>query len=159
MPGLPNPMSETGFDETPDVTSSLLGEFRGAPGSFNIAGGCCGTTPAHIRAVRRRSKAWRREDSKRGSGDAALRAGAAQDRRRFVFVNIGERTNVTGSKAFRTAGAERKYEEAVAVARQQVENGAQLIDVTWRGDARSARAMTRFLNLIASEPDIARYRS
>jgi 5-methyltetrahydrofolate--homocysteine methyltransferase len=155
--GLPNPMSETGFDETPEVTGGLLGEFARA-GFVNIAGGCCGTTPDHIRAV---VKALDRVAPRkvpevpallRLSGLEPLKIGPDS-----LFVNVGERTNVTGSKAFARLVLNEKYEEAVTVARQQVENGAQVIDVNMdEAMLDSARAMTRFLNLIASEPDIAR---
>jgi 5-methyltetrahydrofolate--homocysteine methyltransferase len=155
--GLPNPMSETGFDETPDITGSLLGEFARA-GFVNIAGGCCGTTPDHIRAVVRAiegvppRKAPAIAPALRLSGLEPLKIDEAS-----LFVNVGERTNVTGSKAFARLVLNEKYEEAVTVARQQVESGAQVIDVNMdEAMLDSARAMTRFLNLIASEPDIAR---
>jgi 5-methyltetrahydrofolate--homocysteine methyltransferase len=155
--GLPNPMSDTGFDETPDVTAALLKEFAQA-GFVNIAGGCCGTTPEHVAAIAR------------ALDGMAPRAVPAPDRALLLagleplridetslFVNVGERTNVTGSKAFARLILAEKYEEAVAVARQQVENGAQIIDVNMdEAMLDSARAMTRFLNLIAAEPDIAR---
>jgi len=155
--GLPNPMSDTGFDETPDVTSELLAEFARA-GFVNIAGGCCGTTPEHIaaiasaidgmapRAVPERPRALRL------SGLEAFDVGEDT-----LFVNVGERTNVTGSKAFARMILNEQYDEALAVARQQVENGAQVIDVNMdEAMLDSAAAMARFLNLIASEPDIAR---
>ncbi len=155
--GLPNPMSETGFDETPDITGSLLGEFARA-GFVNIAGGCCGTTPDHIRAVVKAlagvapRKVAPAAPALRLSGLEPLKIDAAS-----LFVNVGERTNVTGSKAFARLVLNEKYEEAVTVARQQVENGAQVIDVNMdEAMLDSVRAMTRFLNLIASEPDIAR---
>jgi 5-methyltetrahydrofolate--homocysteine methyltransferase len=155
--GLPNPMSDTGFDETPDVTSALLGEFARA-GFVNIAGGCCGTTPDHIRAVVKAiegvapRKVPTAEPLMRLSGLEPLKISAES-----LFVNVGERTNVTGSKAFARLVLNDKFEEAVTVARQQVENGAQVIDVNMdEAMLDSPRAMTRFLNLIASEPDIAR---
>jgi 5-methyltetrahydrofolate--homocysteine methyltransferase len=155
--GLPNPMSDTGFDETPEVTSSLLAEFARA-GFVNIAGGCCGTTPDHIRAVVKAIEGLQPRQVPaapavlRLSGLEPLKIGADS-----LFVNVGERTNVTGSKAFARLVLNDKYEEAVVVARQQVENGAQVIDVNMdEAMLDSARAMTRFLNLIASEPDIAR---
>ncbi len=155
--GLPNPMSETGFDETPQITSALLREFAQA-GFVNIAGGCCGTTPEHVaaiaqavadlppRAVPERPRALRL---------SGLEAFNVDDT--SLFVNVGERTNVTGSKAFARLVLAGQYEEALAVARQQVENGAQVIDVNMdEAMLDSQAAMTRFLNLIASEPDIAR---
>src|SRR5262249_27222055 len=150
-------MSETGFDETPDVTSSLLGEFARA-GFVNIAGGCCGTTPEHIREVAKAIEGLAPRQvptvskAMRLSGLEPLRIDESS-----LFVNVGERTNVTGSKAFARLVLNDKYEEAVVVARQQVENGAQVIDVNMdEAMLDSPRAMTRFLNLIASEPDIAR---
>jgi 5-methyltetrahydrofolate--homocysteine methyltransferase len=155
--GLPNPMSETGFDETPDVTSSLLREFAEA-GFVNIAGGCCGTTPDHIRAIARAVDGLAPRavpelpKPLRLSGLEPVTV--ADD---SLFVNVGERTNVTGSKAFARLVLNEQYEEAVSVARQQVENGAQVIDVNMdEAMLDSVAAMSRFLNLIASEPDIAR---
>ncbi len=155
--GLPNPMSETGFDETPAITSSLLAEFAQA-GLVNIAGGCCGTTPEHIQAI---AKAVERLSPRRfESAKPALRLSgleAVNIDETSLFVNVGERTNVTGSKAFARLILAGQYDEALAVARQQVENGAQVIDVNMdEAMLDSVAAMTRFLNLIASEPDIAR---
>jgi 5-methyltetrahydrofolate--homocysteine methyltransferase len=150
-------MSETGFDETPEVTSSLLAEFAQA-GFVNIAGGCCGTTPEHIAAIARRidGAAPRRVPAAlpvmKLSGLEAVTIGDEA-----LFVNVGERTNVTGSKAFARLILDGQFEQAVAVARQQVENGAQIIDVNMdEAMLDSAAAMTRFLHLIGAEPDIAR---
>ena len=155
--GLPNPMSDTGFDETPDVTSSLLKDFAES-GFVNIAGGCCGTTPDHIRAIAQTvaSIAPRQipviPQVMRLSG---LEPFVIDDD--SLFVNVGERTNVTGSKAFSRLILNEQYEEAIAVARQQVENGAQVIDINMdEAMLDSLAAMTRFLHLVASEPDIAR---
>ena len=155
--GLPNPMSDTGFDETPSVTSSLVREFAQS-GFVNIAGGCCGTTPAHIQAIAEqvRDIAPRKVPTvphfMRLSG---LEPFVIDDQ--SLFVNVGERTNVTGSKAFARLILNEQYDEALAVARQQVENGAQIIDINMdEAMLDSVAAMTRFLNLIASEPDIAR---
>ena len=155
--GLPNPMSDTGFDETPAVTSSLVREFAQS-GFVNIAGGCCGTTPAHIQAIAEqvRDIAPRKVPTvphfMRLSG---LEPFVIDDQ--SLFVNVGERTNVTGSKAFARLILNEQYDEALAVARQQVENGAQIIDINMdEAMLDSVAAMTRFLNLIASEPDIAR---
>jgi 5-methyltetrahydrofolate--homocysteine methyltransferase len=155
--GLPNPMSETGFDETPDVTSSLLKDFADS-GFVNIAGGCCGTTPEHIQAI---------ADTVKTIAPRKIPTHLHQMRlsglepyvvdEDSLFVNVGERTNVTGSKAFARMILNEQYEEALAVARQQVENGAQIIDVNMdEAMLDSVAAMSRFLNLIASEPDIAR---
>jgi 5-methyltetrahydrofolate--homocysteine methyltransferase len=155
--GLPNPMSDTGFDETPDVTSSLLKDFADS-GFVNIAGGCCGTTPEHIRAI---------ADTVKTIAPRNIPTHLHQMRlsglepyvidEDSLFVNVGERTNVTGSKAFARMILNEQYEEALAVARQQVENGAQIIDVNMdEAMLDSVAAMSRFLNLIAAEPDIAR---
>ncbi|MGV3653557.1 MAG: methionine synthase [Noviherbaspirillum sp.] len=155
--GLPNPMSDTGFDETPDVTSSLLREFAES-GFVNIAGGCCGTTPDHIRAIAEvvAGMAPRQVPEV----PAAMRLSGLEPFTiddNSLFVNVGERTNVTGSKAFARLILNEKYDEALAVARQQVENGAQVIDINMdEAMLDSVAAMARFLNLIASEPDIAR---
>jgi 5-methyltetrahydrofolate--homocysteine methyltransferase len=155
--GLPNPMAETGFDETPQITSSLLGEFARS-GFVNIVGGCCGTTPEHIAQIAAAVSgvAPRKvpviEPRLRLSGLEPLNIGGDT-----LFVNAGERTNVTGSRQFARLILNGQFEEAVVVARQQVENGAQLIDVNMdEAMLDSAGAMRRFLNLIASEPDIAR---
>jgi 5-methyltetrahydrofolate--homocysteine methyltransferase len=155
--GLPNPMSDTGFDETPEVTSALLAEFARA-GFVNVAGGCCGTTPEHIAAIAASVRALAPRvvpevaPAMRLSG---LEPFNVDDR--SLFVNVGERTNVTGSKAFARLILNGQFDEALAVARQQVENGAQVIDINMdEAMLDSAAAMTRFLNLLASEPDIAR---
>jgi 5-methyltetrahydrofolate--homocysteine methyltransferase len=155
--GLPNPMSDTGFDETPDVTSSLLKEFADS-GFVNIAGGCCGTTPEHIKAIAdvvatiapRHIPTHLHQMRLSGLEPFTIDEDS-------LFVNVGERTNVTGSKAFARLILNEQYDEALAVARQQVENGAQIIDINMdEAMLDSVAAMTRFLNLIASEPDIAR---
>lgn len=155
--GLPNPMSDTGFDELPSDTSALLREFAES-GFINIAGGCCGTTPEHIKAISELLAASAPRQvpeiavAQRLSG---LEPFAIDDN--SLFVNVGERTNVTGSKAFARMILNEQYDEALSVARQQVENGAQIIDVNMdEAMLDSAAAMTRFLNLIASEPDISR---
>ncbi|MDB5990956.1 MAG: metH, partial [Herbaspirillum sp.] len=155
--GLPNPMSDTGFDETPDVTSSLLKDFAES-GFVNVAGGCCGTTPAHIKAIADTVSIIAPRVppevpvALRLSGLEPFTVDADS-----LFVNVGERTNVTGSKAFARLILNEQYDEALAVARQQVENGAQIIDINMdEAMLDSVAAMTRFLNLIASEPDIAR---
>ncbi|MGN6389524.1 MAG: homocysteine S-methyltransferase family protein, partial [Burkholderiaceae bacterium] len=127
--GLPNPMSDTGFDETPDVTASLLKDFAES-GFVNIAGGCCGTTPDHIRAIAGTVRSI--PPRKVPEIPVAMRLSGLEP---FtidddsLFVNVGERTNVTGSKAFARLILNEQYDEALAVARQQVENGAQIIDI------------------------------
>ena len=155
--GLPNPMSDTGFDEKPHDTSELLKEFADS-GFINIAGGCCGTTPDHIKSIAEQLENVpprilpKQEIFTRLSGLEPL---SIKDD--TLFINVGERTNVTGSKAFARLIIEEKFEEAVSVARQQVENGAQVIDINMdEGMLDSLNAMKYFLNLIASEPDIAR---
>jgi 5-methyltetrahydrofolate--homocysteine methyltransferase len=153
--GLPNELG--GYDETPEQTAAFIGEFAQV-GLVNVVGGCCGTTPAHVEAI------------------AAAIAGAAP---RVVptrtprlelsglepfaltddipFVNVGERTNITGSAKFRRLIKDGGYTEALEVALQQVESGAQIIDVNMDdGLIDGVAAMTTFLNLIASEPEIAR---
>jgi 5-methyltetrahydrofolate--homocysteine methyltransferase len=155
--GLPNPMSDTGFDELPSDTSALLREFADA-GFVNIAGGCCGTTPEHIKAIGELLA----NAAPRGVPDVpvALRLSGLEPFTvddTSLFVNVGERTNVTGSKAFARMILNEQFDEALSVARQQVENGAQVIDINMdEAMLDSAAAMTRFLNLIASEPDISR---
>ncbi len=155
--GLPNPMSDTGFDETPDVTSSLVKEFADS-GFINIAGGCCGTTPPHINAIYNAVKDCPPRQIPTQAPVTKL-AGLEpfiinED---SLYVNVGERTNVTGSKAFARLIINEQYEEALSVARQQVENGAQIIDINMdEGMLDAVKAMTHFLNLVASEPDIAR---
>jgi 5-methyltetrahydrofolate--homocysteine methyltransferase len=155
--GLPNPMSDTGFDETPDVTSSLLKDFADS-GFVNIAGGCCGTTPEHIQAIAETVKTI--APRKIPTHLHQMRLSGLEPYvidEDSLFVNVGERTNVTGSKAFARMILNEQYEEALAVARQQVENGAQIIDVNMdEAMLDSVAAMSRFLNLIAAEPDIAR---
>jgi len=155
--GLPNPMSDTGFDELPADTSALLREFADA-GFINIAGGCCGTTPEHINAIAKilESHAPRQVPevpiAMRLSGLEPFTVDESS-----LFVNVGERTNVTGSKAFARMILNEQFDEALSVARQQVENGAQVIDINMdEAMLDSQAAMTRFLNLIASEPDISR---
>jgi 5-methyltetrahydrofolate--homocysteine methyltransferase len=155
--GLPNPMLPTGFPETPESLAPQLNEWA-RNGWLNIVGGCCGTTPEHIGALREAvSGAAPRVPSKpepytRLSGLEALTI-----RPDTNFVNIGERTNVTGSPKFAKLILAGDYEAALTVARQQVESGAQIIDINMdEGMLDSKAAMTRFLNLVASEPDIAR---
>jgi len=155
--GLPNPMSDTGFDELPSDTSKLLREFADA-GFINVAGGCCGTTPEHIAAIAELLAGVRPRQAPQAP--AALRLSGLEPftvDEASLFVNVGERTNVTGSKAFARMILNEQFDEALSVARQQVENGAQVIDINMdEAMLDSAAAMTRFLNLIASEPDISR---
>jgi 5-methyltetrahydrofolate--homocysteine methyltransferase len=153
--GLPNEFG--GYDETPAAMAKEIREWA-EQGFLNIIGGCCGTRPEFIKAIHDAVEHFppRRipdiEPKCRLSGLEPLNIGPES-----LFVNVGERTNVTGSAAFRRLIREEKYEKALEVARSQVENGAQIIDVNMdEGMLDSKGAMVRFLNLIAAEPDIAR---
>ncbi len=153
--GLPNAFGE--YDETPDQTADTLRDFAQS-GFVNMVGGCCGTTPDHIRAIAAAvSEVPTRAVPSiaracRLSGLEPLTIDA-----KSLFVNVGERTNVTGSAKFRKLIEAGDYAAAVDIARQQVANGAQIIDVNMdEGMLDSQAAMTRFLSLIAGEPDIAR---
>ncbi len=153
--GLPNEFG--GYDDTPEQMAEKIGEFARS-GLVNIVGGCCGTTPAHIKAF--------------SEAIAGVTPRAIPEKPHYLrlsglepftltpdmnFVNIGERTNITGSAKFRKLIAANDYEAALEVARNQVENGAQIIDVNMdEGLIDSEAAMKRFLNLIAGEPDIAK---
>jgi 5-methyltetrahydrofolate--homocysteine methyltransferase len=155
--GLPNPMLPTGFPETPESLAPQLKEWA-ENGWLNIVGGCCGTTPAHIHALAEAVRGLpprvppKVEPGTRLSGLEPLTI-----RPEANFVNIGERTNVTGSPKFAKLILAGNYEAALAIAKQQVENGAQMIDVNMdEAMLDSEKAMTTFLNLVASEPDIAR---
>ena len=155
--GLPNPLSDTGYDEVPETTARLVKEFA-TSGFLNIAGGCCGTSPAHIKAIADalRDVPPRRlpelEHRCRLSGLEPFNIGDDT-----LFVNVGERANVTGSAKFKRLILEGQYDEALEVAKQQVETGAQVIDVNMdEAMLDGEAAMVKFLNLIASEPDISR---
>jgi len=159
--GLPNPLSVTGFDLGPADMARSLGEFAKG-GLINIAGGCCGNTPEHIAAI---AKALNgeppRDRSKVSMSDVAkpLRLSGSQPftQQAGVYIMIGERTNVAGSPKFAKLIKEGKYEEAVSIARQQVENGANVIDICMdEGMIDGVEAMTRFLLLLASEPEVAK---
>ncbi len=153
--GLPNAFGE--YDFTVEDMNSHIQEWASA--SFlNIIGGCCGTTPAHIKGMAETVANIRprliepREIACRLSGLEALTI-----KEDSLFVNVGERTNVTGSAMFKRLIKEENYDQAIAVALQQVENGAQIIDINMdEGMLDSKKAMVRFLNLIAGEPDIAK---
>lgn len=155
--GLPNPLSETGYDETPEITASALESF-GREGLLNIAGGCCGTTPEHLRAIIARLRPFRPRTLPRPA--PALRLSGLEP---FThpqggpFVVVGERTNVTGSPKFKRLILEGDFTGALEIARQQVANGANLLDVNFdEGLLDGEASMRRFLNLLACEPDIAR---
>jgi 5-methyltetrahydrofolate--homocysteine methyltransferase len=153
--GLPNAMAE--YDELAAETAGYIREWAES-GWLNITGGCCGTTPAHIKAIAEVVAAFKPRvipeiaPKLRLAGLEPLNVGGDS-----LFVNVGERTNVTGSKVFSRLILAGDYPEALAVARQQVESGAQVIDVNMdEAMLDSAAAMTRFLQLVAAEPDIAR---
>jgi 5-methyltetrahydrofolate--homocysteine methyltransferase len=163
--GLPNPLSSTGFDLEPADMARYLSDFANG-GLINIAGGCCGNTPEHIAAI---AKALNDQPT-RGRSQVAIPDPAPAETRPLrlsgsqpftqqpgVYMMIGERTNVAGSPKFAKLIKEGKYEEAVSIARQQVENGANVIDICMdEGMIEGVSAMTRFLQLLASEPEVAK---
>jgi 5-methyltetrahydrofolate--homocysteine methyltransferase len=153
--GLPNELGE--FDDTPEHMARVLGEFA-RNGWLNIAGGCCGTTPEHIRAIAeavhgvppRLLPTVRHYSAFSGTERLEIRPDSN-------FIMIGERTNITGSKRFARLIKEDKFDEALAVAREQVEGGANILDVNMDADLiNGEEAMSRFLKLLAAEPDLAR---
>ena len=153
--GLPNAFGE--YDETPAEMAVVVEEFA-ASGFLNIVGGCCGTTPAHIRAIAEAVGKYpprQIPDIPKACRLSGLEPFTID--RHSLFVNVGERTNITGSAKFARLIREENYAEALDVARQQVEAGAQVIDINMdEGMLDSKAAMVTFLNLIASEPDISR---
>ncbi|WP_168407954.1 methionine synthase [Acinetobacter indicus] len=153
--GLPNAFG--GYDETPEQTAAFLKEFAES-GLINITGGCCGTTPDHIRAIAQAVEGI--APRQLPEIEPACRLSGLEPfniTKDSLFVNVGERTNVTGSKKFLRLIKEGNFTEALDVARQQVEAGAQIIDINMdEGMLDSQGAMVHFLNLIASEPDISR---
>ena len=161
--GLPNPLSPTGFDLKPEDMGNFLGEFANS-GLINIAGGCCGNTPEHIAAIAKalENKPPRdpKTETKFSTGAAIpLRLSGSQPFTQQIgsFIMIGERTNVAGSPKFAKLIKENKYEEAVAIARQQVENGANIIDICMdEGMIDGVAAMSRYLHLLGSEPEVAK---
>jgi 5-methyltetrahydrofolate--homocysteine methyltransferase len=153
--GLPNEFGQ--YDESPEYMAGILREFA-ASGLVNLVGGCCGTTPAHIKAIAEAVAGLppRRPAAPlprcRLSGLEPLTIGPDS-----IFVNVGERTNVTGSRKFARLVLAGEYDAGLEIARQQVESGAQMLDVNMdEGMLDSEEAMTTFLQLIASEPDISR---
>ncbi len=153
--GLPNEFGD--YDESPEAMSKILEEYA-SEGFLNIVGGCCGTTPEHIKAFAEITKKY--PPRKITEVKKYLRLSGLEPltlRPDTNFVNIGERTNVTGSRKFARLIKENKYEEALSVAKEQVENGAQILDINMdEGLINSEEAMTKFLKLLAVEPDIAR---
>ena len=153
--GLPNEFGE--YEQTPAAMAEVLGEFA-ASGFLNIVGGCCGSTPAHIEAIAKTVAKYKiriipqRPKAMRLSGLEPTTI--TED---SLFVNVGERTNITGSARFKRLILEEEYETALDVARQQVENGAQIIDINMdEGMLDSEQAMVTFLNMVAAEPDICK---
>ena len=153
--GLPNEFGE--YDETPEVMAVVIKEFADS-GLVNLVGGCCGTTPDHIKAIAEAVAGIEpRKTPKLVSLTKLSGLEPITIRPDSNFVNVGERTNVTGSARFQRLIKEDNYEEALSVARQQIENGAQIIDVNMdEGLLDSEKAMETFLRMIASEPDIAK---
>jgi len=153
--GLPNQFGE--YDETPEQMCAQMDDFLKS-GFVNIIGGCCGTTPEHIRHIAEHAE--KHSPRKIPEINPFLRLSGLEAvtlRPDSNFMNIGERTNVTGSKKFLKLIKEDRFDEALSIAREQVEGGAQAIDVNMdEGMLDAIAAMSRFLNLIASEPDIAR---
>ena len=154
--GLPNEFGE--YDETPEFMAQEIGDWA-ANGWLNIVGGCCGTTPEHVRAIAEAVSGHPPRELPNGleprlrlSGLEAVNIGPDS-----LFVNVGERTNVTGSARFKDLILAGDYDAALEVARSQVENGAQVIDVNMdEGMLDGEEAMVEFLNLVAAEPDISR---
>jgi 5-methyltetrahydrofolate--homocysteine methyltransferase len=170
--GLPNPLSATGFDLEPADMGRYLADFAKG-GLINIAGGCCGNTPAHIEAIAKalEGKEPRAIPARPASGHAAsapievgssprplrLSGSAPFTQQPGVYMIIGERTNVAGSPRFAKLIKEGKYEDAVSVARQQVDSGANVIDICMdEGMIDGVQAMSRFLQLLGSEPEVAK---
>lgn len=153
--GLPNEFAE--YDQSAEEMAEIVEEFA-ASGFLNIVGGCCGTTPAHIKALKDAVAKYPARvipEIKPACRLSGLEAFNFDEN--SLFVNVGERTNVTGSARFKRLIKEEQYAEAIEVALQQVENGAQIIDINMDdGMLDSKAAMVRFLNLIAAEPDIAK---
>lgn len=153
--GLPNEMG--GYDETPQAMAAVLDDFLKS-GFVNIIGGCCGTTPEHIKVISEIVKNYKPRIPKKQ--EQYLKLSGLEPvilRPDSNFMNIGERTNVTGSKKFARLIKENKYDEALSVARDQVEGGAQVLDVNMdEGMLDSESAMIKFLNLLEAEPDIAK---
>lgn len=153
--GLPNQFGE--YDETPHEMACQIHDFLSS-GFVNIVGGCCGTTPDHIQHIAEHAK--KTPPRKRTKVEPFLRLSGLEPltlRPESNFMNVGERTNVTGSRKFAKLIVEGKYDEALSIARDQVEGGAQVIDINMdEGMLDAVEAMTKFLNLVAAEPDISK---
>src|SRR5438128_1624159 len=157
--GLPDPLSETGFPETPETLAPKLKRWA-ENGWLNLVGGCCGTTPEHIRAIRNSVRDCKPRQISESTRNNVLQLSGLEPLSitpEMGFVVIGERTNITGSPRFSKLILNGDFDGALAVARQQVQGGANILDVNMdEGMIDSEAAMTRFLNLIASEPEISR---
>ena len=157
--GLPDPLSPSGYEHSAGHMADILREYA-AEGLLNIVGGCCGTTPEYIRAIREAVQGYAPRVWSERPSDGCMRLSGLEpynhDRSRNTLF-VGERCNVAGSPRFARLIREGKYEEAVSIARQQVDNGAVVLDFCFDdGLIDGPAAMTRFLNLVAAEPDIAR---
>ncbi len=156
--GLPNPLSPTGYDQAPDDMASVLRTFA-ADGLVNIVGGCCGTTPAHIAAIKAAVDEFPPRKPPEYLGGLTL-SGLEPfwyQGEKAQFIMVGERTNVTGSPRFAEAMRRNSYEDALKIALQQVENGANVLDINFDdGLIDSKASMVNFLHLIGSEPSISR---
>ena len=158
--GLPNPLAPTGYDETPEMLSGTLREYA-KEGLLNIVGGCCGTTPAHIKAIAETVRDYRPRTALPSHPVEVLALSGLEPlfhrRSDNAFLIIGERTNVMGSPKFAELIRGNRFDEALKVAKQQVENGANLLDICFDEALIDAEAsMVHFLNLLASDPDISR---
>jgi 5-methyltetrahydrofolate--homocysteine methyltransferase len=158
--GLPNPLAPTGYDETPEMLSSTLRSFA-EEGLLNVVGGCCGTTPAHIAAIAKTVQGKAPRALPELSSEEVLSLSGLEPlyhrRSENSFLIIGERTNVMGSPKFAELIKKDQFDEALRIAKQQVENGANIIDICFDEALIDGEAsMTRFLNLLASDPDISR---
>jgi 5-methyltetrahydrofolate--homocysteine methyltransferase len=156
--GLPNPLSPTGFPEGPEDTAAILETFA-RDGLVNILGGCCGTTPGHIAAIRRRTEKYPARVP--GEVRPALKLAGLEALNIIggpgTFVNVGERTNVAGSRIFKGHIEKNDYRAALGVAKQQIEAGATVIDINFdAGLLDGVAAMTKYLNMAATEPDITK---
>jgi 5-methyltetrahydrofolate--homocysteine methyltransferase len=153
--GLPNEMGD--YDESPGAMANLIAEFADER-HLNIIGGCCGTTPDHIKAIGVKLKNALPRLLPLKNYDSLLSGlESLTIKTNSLFINVGEKTNVTGSKQFARLIKEQNYEEALEVAREQVENGAQIIDVNMdEGMLESKQEMNRFLKLLATEPNICK---
>lgn len=153
--GLPNVMGE--YDETPKTFAENAKQALEDGLRINIFGGCCGTTPAHIRALKEVVRQYAPQKFEQRQAPNCVLSGLAPLQLDNTFINVGERTNVAGSAKFKKLIAAKDYEAALSIARQQVENGAQVIDICMDdGMIEGVEAMTTFLRLIAAEPEIAK---